>query len=250
MNKFKKILQDKVVQIVLLLCFVLFTTAAIATVYKNQSTKDTQPIQMDEPTKEAAKEDEGKQIAAESTAPDTTAAQPDAGQAALADSASQASDQNGGSEAANATIANSPVPALSFSDASKMMWPIQGNILMEYSMDTTVFYSTLKQYKVSPAVLIQGEVGAGVMAPAAAQVTEVGMNEEIGNYVTLNLGSGYQATLGNLNEVTVIQGQYVEPGNILGVISQPTAYYSVEGANLYFQLKNGDQPVDPLNYLE
>lgn len=48
-----------------------------------------------------------------------------------------------------------------------------------------------------------------VAAPAEAQVTEVGSNEEIGNYVVLDLGSGYTAVCGQLKDVQVAQKQYV-----------------------------------------
>ncbi len=221
------IMQDKVVQVILLLCFVLCTTIAIAAVYKNgqDSTNEPSTVDMNASKNMAEQEAAEKEIAkaTEGTTETTTV-------------------EN--------AAANADVVIPNFSEESRLAWPIQGNILMNFSMDTTVYYSTLKQYKVSPAVLIQGEVGVGVTAPADAQIVSVGKDEEIGNYVRMNLGNGYQVKLGNLKEITVQEGQFVRTGNILGVISDPTAYYSVEGPNLYFQLLNGEVPIDPIDYLQ
>src|SRR5699024_5858254 len=105
--------------------------------------------------------------------------------------------------------AHADVVIPNFSADTRLAWPIQGNMLLRVSIDTTVYYSTLKQCKVSPAVLIQGEVGIGVAAPADAQIVSIGSNEEIGNYVILNLGNGYQAKIGNLKDITVQEGQFV-----------------------------------------
>ena len=217
-------MKDKVVQVILLLCFVLCTTVAIAAVYKNgqDSTKEPSTVDMN------ASKNMAEQEVAKATEETTRTAQRTAQDAA----------------------ANADVVIPNFSAESRLAWPIQGNILMGFSMDTTVYYSTLKQYKVSPAVLIQGEVGIGVAAPADAQIVSIGSNEEIGNYVILNLGNGYQAKIGNLKDITVQEGQFVRQGNILGAISDPTAYYSVEGPNVYFQLLNGETPIDPLDYLQ
>ena len=42
----------------------------------------------------------------------------------------------------------------------------------------------------------------------------------------------------------------VKEGEVIGNISAPTKYYSVEGPNLYFAMKKDGVPVDPFEYLE
>ena len=73
--------------------------------------------------------------------------------------------------------------ALSYNGTDRLSWPVQGNVILDYSMDSTIYFPTLDQYKCNPALIIQGDVSEPVAAPAEAQVTEVGSNEEIGNYV-------------------------------------------------------------------
>ena len=117
-------------------------------------------------------------------------------------------------------------------------------------METTTYFPTLDQYKCNPALIIQGEVSTPVTAPADALVSGIGTNEEIGNYVVLELGNEYTAICGQLKDVQVAENQYVSKGTMLGYVAEPTKYYSVEGDNIYFELQRAGKPVDALDYLE
>ena len=45
-------------------------------------------------------------------------------------------------------------------------------------------------------------------------------------------------------------GDYVEAKSVLGYVSQPTKYYSVEGSNVYFEMRKDGQPINPVEFLE
>ena len=143
-----------------------------------------------------------------------------------------------------------PALQLNFNEDSKLKWPIEGNVILDYSMNATVYFSTLKQYKYNPAILIQGEVNTPVVAATDGIVTEISSNEEIGDYVVMTLGNDYQLVYGQLKALEVAEGDSVEKGQLLGYISEPTKYYVVEGSNLYLELLNGTEPVDPLDFME
>ncbi len=74
---------------------------------------------------------------------------------------------------------------LNFGGQRTLQWPVKGNVVLDYSMETTVYFPTLDQYKCNPALIIQGDISDPVSAPADARVLESGSNEEIGNYVVL-----------------------------------------------------------------
>ncbi|MEG0216225.1 MAG: M23 family metallopeptidase [Hungatella sp.] len=139
---------------------------------------------------------------------------------------------------------------LNFGETSKMTWPIYGNIVLDYSMDSTIYFPTLDQYQCNEGLVIQGEVSNPVLAPANAKVVSVGINEEIGNYVILDLGNDYLATCGQLKEVQVVADEYLKEGQILGYVAEPTKYYSVEGSNVFFELQHQEKAIDPLDYLQ
>lgn len=171
----------------------------------------------------------------------------------LSDTAKKDVQKNAKNDTAKAAGAGNDVAralVLNFDDTKKLAWPVMGNIILDYSMDSTIYFPTLDQFKCNPAVIIQSDVSQAVEAPADARVLEVGSDEEIGNYVKLDLGNDYVAVCGQLKDVQVVQDEYVYQGNILGYVSEPTKYYSVEGNNIYFELNHSGKPVDALDYLE
>lgn len=140
--------------------------------------------------------------------------------------------------------------ALDFTEDSIMEWPVRGTVLVDYNMDETVYYPTLDQYRVSPAIALQAVEDAPVYAAADGQVLSVVQDACTGTTVTMELGNGYQAVYGQLKDLTVAEGDTVKEGEVIGNISAPTKYYSVEGPNLYFAMKKDGVPVDPFEYLE
>ena len=52
-----------------------------------------------------------------------------------------------------------------------------------------------------------------------------------------------------MKDVTVAEGDSVSEGQVIGKIAKPTKYYSVEGANLYYQVKQKEETVNPLVFL-
>ncbi len=140
--------------------------------------------------------------------------------------------------------------AMHFSPKSDLGWPLEGDVIMNYSMDQTVYFATLDQYKYNPALVIAGKVNDPVKAAATGRITDISTNEETGVTVTMDLGDGYSAVYGQLKEVLYKEGAVVEAGNAIGYIAEPTKYYSQEGSNLYFKLLKDDKPVNPMQYME
>lgn len=139
---------------------------------------------------------------------------------------------------------------LNFNDGTRMTWPVRGNVVLDYSMNSTIYFPTLDQYKCNPGLVIQGDVSTPVVAPANAKVQKIGSNEEIGNYVVLDMGNQYTAICGQLKELQVVNNEYVKAGQVLGYVAEPTKYYTVEGANIFFELTHEDKSVDPLNFMQ
>lgn len=137
-----------------------------------------------------------------------------------------------------------------FSEDSKLLWPVNGAIIMSYSMDKTVYFSTLDQYKYNPAVIISGAEGDQVLCGTTGVIKSIDVTAETGTTVNVDIGNGYELIYGQLKEVPVSVGDYVEAKSVLGYVSQPTKYYSVEGCNVYFGMRKDGQPVNPVEYLE
>ena len=141
-------------------------------------------------------------------------------------------------------------PTVQFTEDSSLSWPAAGSILMDYSMDGTVYFQTLNEYKYNPALIISSQTGNPVVAAAKGIVESIDINEDTGTTLTMNIGDNYELIYGQLKEVAVAQGDVVEQGELLGYVSEPTKYYCEEGSNLYFAMKKDGQVTDPCLYLE
>lgn len=140
-------------------------------------------------------------------------------------------------------------PKLNFSEESKLLWPVNGNVLMSFSMDKSIYFQTLDQYKYNPALIIAGAVNDNVIAAAPGVVKSIDNLRETGTTVNVDMGNGYECFYGQIADVKVKVGDYIEAKDVIGYVCEPTKYYSVEGSNLYFEMRKDGQPVNPLNYM-
>ena len=138
---------------------------------------------------------------------------------------------------------------LHFAGKKSGLWPLDGKILLPYSMNATIYFPTLDQYQYNPAMVIQGNINDKVVFIAKGKIKDITTNEETGCTVTEDLGDGYTAIYGQLKELTFDKGDDVECGQVVGYVSEPTKYYSVEGSNLYFAMEKDGKPIDPTEYL-
>lgn len=134
---------------------------------------------------------------------------------------------------------------LNFTESDGLLRPVSGEVLIPFSMEGSVYFSTLDQFKYNPALMIAAEKGSAVVASARGKVVDIFQNEEIGHAVTMELGNGYRITYGQLENINVALGSYVEPGETIATVASPTKYYSVEGSNLYLKVTADGSPVNP-----
>ena len=120
---------------------------------------------------------------------------------------------------------------------------------MKFSGETPVYFKTLAQYKSNPAILIAAKEGVNVCAPCDGIVSDVGKDEEIGEYLELSIGDNYKIRLGQLENIQVKKGDNIEEGQLIASVSEPTKYYTLEETNIYMKMTNDGEAVDPLLYL-
>lgn len=138
---------------------------------------------------------------------------------------------------------------VSFSENDFLLWPVDGNVKMSYSMDKTIYFETLDQYKYNPALIISGKENSQVISAAVGVVKSVDVLPQTGTTVTISLGNGYECIYGQLKQVSVNKGDYVAAGTVIGYLDAPTKYYSLEGCNLYFEMRKDDHPINPLDFV-
>lgn len=150
-------------------------------------------------------------------------------------------------ETSGKTVQADASSSLSFKADDGLLWPVTGDVIMNYSMDHTIYHATLMEYKCNPAIIIGAKVGTNVKAAAKGIVEKIDTeNEETGYTVTVNIGNGYSVIYGQLKDVKLKVGDKVNEGDTIGMIAEPTKYYTVEGSNLYFEVMKDDKTVNPM----
>ena len=130
-------------------------------------------------------------------------------------------------------------------------WPLNGEIVMPYSMDHAVYDPTLEQYRTNASISISAEKGTAVKAAADGTVTAVAEDAENGKMVTISHEAGWLSTYGQLEDaVTVKKGDKVKKGQVIGSVDVPTKYGVALGEHLEFAMKQGEESKDPIRHLE
>lgn len=153
-------------------------------------------------------------------------------------------------EMAEASTGDVIAEGFSESKLLSLKWPVEGEVILPFSMDSSVYFKTLAQYQYNPAMLIGAEEGTEVLAAASGTVTDVGKSNEYGHYVTMDIGDGFAITYGQLFDITTEVGENLEAGEPFAMVAYPTRNYTEEGDNLYLKLTQNEVPVDPELYLE
>ena len=135
-------------------------------------------------------------------------------------------------------------------DLFTLSWPVEGEVILPFSMDRSVYFKTLAQYQYNPAMLIGAEEGTEVFAAAKGTVIEVSKSNEYGHYVVMDLGDGYELIYGQLFDISIEVGETLEAGDRMASIGYPTRSYLEEGDHLYLKLTKDGAPVNPELYLK
>ena len=242
----------------IVICFVAVIALVGVYTFNNYQKDIDEQMAKVEKQAEQLTEDKTEETTADDIVLPEAGEQENKGTASEENSPGTESGENGGQDSAGAGAGDADGAAASgadtsgvwFSEDSVLTWPASGAVIMGYSMDQTVFFQTLEQYKYNPAMIIGGEAGETITASAAGIVTNIEETAQTGTTVSLDMGNGYTAVYGQLTDVALSAGDYVNAGEKIGNLSEPTKYYSIEGPNLYFEILKDGEPVDPMNFME
>ena len=156
---------------------------------------------------------------------------------------------NTGSEQSTLPV-TTDIGELNFSSDKTITWPVKGEVILPFSMETTVYFKTLDQYQCNPGMLIAVGSGSTVKNAYLGKVTKVTSDDVYGNLVTVYIGNDYSLVYGQLDTIYVKEGDYVKAGESIGTIGKPTDSFLEEGSHLFFEMLQKDTPVDPVLFIE
>lgn len=138
------------------------------------------------------------------------------------------------------------IVANAYNEGGALVWPVEGEVILPFSMDTTVYFKTLRSYRCNPGILIAAEEGENVLAAYEGVVESVSEDKEHGTTVTVIMGNGYKAIYGQLMNVTVAKGDTITTAQNIGEVAAPSSYYTEEGTHVFFELMKNGVPINPI----
>lgn len=129
-------------------------------------------------------------------------------------------------------------------------WPVKGEVLRDYSMEALALDPTLGDWRTHEGVDIAAAAGVEVLAMGAGTVTEVFDDGLMGTTVVVDHGNGLITTYCNLEpEASVLAGQTVEVGTVLGRVGDTAIAESGMESHLHLETSMNGERVNPMEYL-
>lgn len=130
-------------------------------------------------------------------------------------------------------------------------YPVEGEILLPYSMDHAIYDPTLDQYRTNASISLSAEEGTAVKAAADGVVKEVKEDTESGMTIVIEHAENWLTTYGQLEKtVKVKEGESVKQGQTIGSVAAPTKYGVALGSHLEFAMEQNGEPKDPAENLK
>lgn len=103
------------------------------------------------------------------------------------------------------------------------------------------------QGKASQGVCIGSSLGTNVYCPGTGVVMEVSTDVVLGHFVRIKHDDGWESVIANLGDVSVVKGDPVEKGGIVGTVGSSASH---RNPWVYLELRKNSRALDPLLYLQ
>lgn len=143
-----------------------------------------------------------------------------------------------------------PSPSPSPSSAPAFAWPVEGEIIHDFSLEVLAYDVTMGDWRTHSGLDIAADVGTQVCSVCSGTVTDVYEDDLMGVTVVIDHGDGLSSLCANLSsEVTVAVGDGVLTGDIIGSVGHTALAESSREPHLHLELLKDGVAVDPEQYL-
>lgn len=122
-------------------------------------------------------------------------------------------------------------------------WPIQGKVVETFGTKRNPRFATVTT---SNGIRIEAEPGTEAAAIFAGTVLYAEWFKGYGNLVIVDHGDRVFSLYGNLRPTNLVVGARVEAGQIVGSVA---ASESAEAGSLYFEIRQNNEPANPVTWL-
>lgn len=130
------------------------------------------------------------------------------------------------------------------------VWPVEGDIQREYSMDQLQYDSTMADWRTHDGIDISAEIGTKVLSMRSGTVLKIVSDDLYGTSVLIDHGDGLVICYANLEQIpTVYEGDSVSAGDVIGSIGDTAKFESSQGGHLHLSAELNGESISPLEYL-
>lgn len=122
-------------------------------------------------------------------------------------------------------------------------WPVEGKITSGFGPRRHPITGRWSHHN---GIDIRASTGTPVRATASGTVKFAGWNGGMGRTIVIDHGNGLSTKYGHLSRIKTKKGKWVERGK---VIAYSGSSGRSTGPHLYFEIKKGGKPIDPVSYL-
>ena len=134
--------------------------------------------------------------------------------------------------------------------ADYFIWPVNGPLLRDCSIETLSFDPTMGDWRLHTGWDIAAEAGTMVLSAANGVVTAVYDDPALGTVVEVSHAGDLVSVYANLEpDCPVFAGQSVSVGSVLGRVGNTALWECGEGDHLHFAMRRGGEPADPGEWL-
>ncbi len=128
--------------------------------------------------------------------------------------------------------------------AGQLEWPVRGQILRGFGRSV---HPRFKTVTLNNGVNIAAGQGAPVAAVGSGVVEFTDVLPGFGQCVILDHEAGYYTLYAHLDQVFVSPGEIIARGQVIAEVGKPAPG---EPAQLYFEVRHGKTPLDPMDWLK
>ena len=129
--------------------------------------------------------------------------------------------------------------------------PLRGETVAAFSMDALQYSETMGDWRTHDGVDIAAEAGTPVCAASSGTVLDVRDDDLLGTTVVISHDGGIDTVYANLQaQPTVLVGDYVTAGQMIGAVGHTALAESAEPPHLHFGVIRDGEPTDPAAYLD
>ena len=147
-------------------------------------------------------------------------------------------------EAALPTSAPTPAPV-------EWVWPLEGEIIGEYSPSEPVWSTTLEQWQTHPALDIAGSPGEAVYAARDGEISDAWCDRLWGNVIVIDHDGGWQSVYRGLNTLNLVEvGDSVKAGDVVSAVAPSVPCEADLAPHIHFELTRDGKEMDFAEIME